>query len=98
MRVIEVNEGDRLMAEEDLAQRIAGVAGAQRDRESAQGLADAKVASAIGKLTLGLNLAHLETGRVLGGRQGVGKRDPAGGDSRWGGAATGKGPGGRARC
>src|ERR1700719_2417826 len=77
-RVIEVDEGDHLMAEENLTTGVAEIDLTQGDGESAQGLADAKVASAIGKPALGLNLADLETGRVLDGRQAVGKRDRTG--------------------
>ena len=72
-RVIEVDEGDHLMAEENLTTGVAEIDLTQGDGESAQGLADAKVASAIGKPTLGLHLAHLETGRVLDRRQVLGK-------------------------
>jgi hypothetical protein len=77
-RVIEVDEGDHLMAEENLTTGVAEIDLTQGDGESAQGLADAKVASAIGKPTLGLHLAHLETGRVLDRRQVLGKRDRTG--------------------
>jgi hypothetical protein len=63
------------MAEEDLAVRVAEIGLAQGDVESAQGLGEGEVASAIGEPALLLNLAHLETERVLDGRQAVGKRE-----------------------
>ena len=66
MRLIEVDEGDHLVAEEDLAARVAELGLAQGDGESAQGLGEPKVASAVDKPAVLLHLAHREAGRVLG--------------------------------
>jgi hypothetical protein len=76
--LIEVDKSDHLMADEDLTARVADLDLAQGDGGSAQGLGETKVASAIGKPAVLLNLAHLEAGRVLDGRQAVGKRDRTG--------------------
>src|SRR5713101_2782021 len=76
--LIEVDEGDHLMAEEDLTLRVAGLDRAQRDGETAQSLAQAELFSAVAEPALGLDLAHLEAGWVLDQRQAVGKGDRTG--------------------
>src|SRR5579862_371939 len=63
------------MAEEDLAQRVAELGLTQGDGTSAQGLGDPEQTAAIAEPALGLDLAHLETGRILDRRQGLGKRN-----------------------
>jgi hypothetical protein len=78
MGLIEVDEGDHLMAEEDLTMRVAGIDLAQGDGETAQGLAEAELFSAVAEPALGLDLAHLEAGWVLDWRQAVGKRERTG--------------------
>ena len=74
------------MAEEDLTARVADLDLAQSDGESAQSLGETKVASAIGKPAVLLNLAHLEAGRVLDRRQAVGKGDRTGAIAAGGGS------------
>ena len=59
-RVIEVDEGDHLMAEENLTTGVAEIDLTQGDGESAQGLADAKVASAVGSSRVDLQACKLE--------------------------------------
>src|SRR5271155_435656 len=78
MGLIEVDESDHLMAEQDLAVRVTEIGLAKSDGETAQGLGEAEVASAIGEPAILLHLAHLETARVLDGRQAVGKGDRTG--------------------
>src|ERR1700688_709607 len=86
MRLIEVDKGNQLVAEEDLTARVADLDLAQSDGESAQSLGETKVASAIGKPAVLLNLAHLEAGRVLDRRQAVGKGDRTGAIAAGGGS------------
>jgi len=62
MRLIEVYEGDHLVAEVDLAARVAELGLAQGDGESAQGLGEPKVASAVRSLAP----CAPRGGRVLG--------------------------------
>src|SRR5260370_36056918 len=85
MRLIEVDKSNQLVAEEDLTARVADLDLAQSDGESAQSLGETKVASAIGKPAVLLNLAHLEAGRVLDRRQAVGKGDRTGATAAGGG-------------
>src|SRR5258708_32918789 len=85
MRWIEVDKSTQLVAEEDLTARVAALDQAQSDGESAQSLGETKVASAIGKPAVLLNLAHLEAGRVLDRRQAVGKGDRTGAIAAGGG-------------
>jgi hypothetical protein len=66
MRLIEVDEGDHLAEEEDLAARVAELGLPQGDGESAQGLGEPKVASPVGKPAVLLHFAHRKAGRVLG--------------------------------
>ena len=82
MRLIEVDEGNHLVAEEDLTARVADLDLAQSDGESAQSLGEPKVASAIGKPAVLLNLAHREARRILDRRQAVGKGSDWG-DNGW---------------
>src|SRR5258708_35722856 len=86
MRLIEVDKGNQLVAEEDLTARVADLDLAQSDGESAQSLGETKVASAIGKPAVLLNVAHLEVGRVLDRRQAVGKGDRTGAIAAGGGS------------
>ena len=77
-----MDEGDHGVAEEDLTARVADLDLAQSDGESAQGLGEPKVASAIGKPAVLLNLAHREAGAAdRPAAEAVGKRD-------WTGAIT----------
>lgn len=71
--LIEVDEGDHLMAEEDLTMRVSGVALAQGDGETAQGLAEAELFSAVAEPALGLDLAHFEAGGYSTGGKSLGK-------------------------
>ena len=67
------------MAEEDLTARVADLDLAQSDTgQLAQSPCEPKVASAIGKPAVLLNLAHREARRILDRRQAVGKRDRTG--------------------
>src|ERR1039458_9463891 len=90
MWVIKIDKGDALVTEQDLAVRVASVGLAQGDREAAQSLADMEVATAITEPAFGLDLAHLEAGWIVDGRQGVGKRDRTG--------AIAAGRSGQAQC
>src|ERR1700728_1431160 len=75
MRAIEIDGSDRLMTEEDLAQRIGELGLTQGDRQAAQRLGDAEQAAAIAEPALGLNLTHLEVSGILDGRQGLRPRN-----------------------
>src|SRR3984893_14365688 len=69
------NGYEDLVAEEDLAQGIARVRWAQGDGIAAQGFGDAKGFAAIAEPALGLDLTHLQPGRILDRRQSFGKRN-----------------------
>src|SRR5579859_4283058 len=75
IRVVEIDGGEELVTKENLADGIVGVGLAQGDGKAAQGFGDAEGFAAIAEPTLGLDLAHLEAGRILDRRQALGERN-----------------------
>ena len=76
--LIEVDQGDWLVTEEHLAQRIGGSALTQGNGQAAQGLGDMKGFAAIAEPAAILHPADREPGRVVDERQRGGQRDRTG--------------------